>query len=87
MAVEKFLHAGGKPFRFDQRAKSHLGALLDAGVVKNGIVPDFAQVLAQSIGAIEHYRKPPLDHRSRASRRRAEIKGESLIALRFCQAT
>ena len=86
MAVEEFLHAGGKPFRFDQRTKSHPGALLDARVVRNGIVPDFAQVLAQSIGAIEHYREPALDHRGGASRRRAEIKGESLITFCFGEA-
>jgi hypothetical protein len=84
--VEEFLHAGGKLFRFDQRTKSHLGALLDAWVVRNGIVPDFAQVLAQSIGAIEHYRQPALDKRGGASRRRAEIKGEGLITFGFGQA-
>jgi hypothetical protein len=87
MAVEEFLHAGSKPFRFDQRTKSHLGALLDARVVRDGTVPDFAQVLAQSIGAIEHYRQPALDHRGRASRRCAQIKGESLIAFGFGQAS
>jgi len=87
VAVEEFLHAGGKPFRLDQRTKSHLGALLDARVVRNGIVPDFAQVLAQSIGAIQHYRQPALDHRGGASRRGAEIKRESLIAFGFGQAT
>jgi hypothetical protein len=87
MAVEEFLHAGSKPFRFDQRTKSHLGALLDARVVRNRTVPDFTQVLAQSIGAIEHYRQPALDHRCRASWRCAQIKGESLIALGFSQAS
>jgi hypothetical protein len=86
MAVEEFLHAGGKPFRFDQGTKSHLGALFDAWIVRNGIVPDFAQVLAQSIGAIEHYRQPALDHRGGASWRSTEIKGESLIAFGFSQA-
>jgi hypothetical protein len=86
MAVEEFLHAGGKAFRFHQRTKSHLGALLDARVVRNGIVPHFAQVLAQSIGAIQHYRQPALDHRGGASRRRTEIKGEGLIAFGFRQA-
>ena len=87
MAVEEFLHASGKPFGLDQRTKSHLGALLDPRVVRNGIVPDFAQVLAQSIGAIQHYRQPALDHRGGASRRGAEIKRESLIAFGFGQAT
>ena len=87
MAVEEFLHAGSKPFRFDQRTKSHLGALLDARVVRNGIVPDLAQVLAQSIGAIEHYRQPALDHRGGASRRGTEIEGESLIAFGCGQTT
>jgi hypothetical protein len=86
MAVEEFLHAGGKLFRFHQRSKSHLGALLDTQVVRNGIVPDFAQVLAQSIGAIEHHREPALDHRGGAPRRRAEIKGEGLVAFGFGQA-
>jgi len=86
MAVEEFLHAGGKPLRFDQGTKSHLGALLDAWIVRNGIVPDFAQVLAQSIRAIEHYRQPALDHRGGASWRSAEIKRESLIAFGFSQA-
>ena len=86
MAVEEFLHAGGKPLRFDQGTKSHLGALLDAWIVRNGIVPDFAQVLAQSIRAIEHYRQPALDHRSGASWRSTELKSESLIAFGFSQA-
>lgn len=49
-------------------------------------MPDFAQVLAQPIGAIEHYRQPTLDHRGGASRRSAQIKGESLIALGLGQA-
>ena len=86
MAVEELLHAGSKPFRFDQGTKSHLGALLDARIVRHGIVPDFAQVLAQPIGAIEHYRQPTLDHRGGASRRSAQIKGESLIAFGLGQA-
>jgi hypothetical protein len=85
--VEKFLHAGGKPLRFDQRPESHLGALLDARVVRHGIVPHLAEVLAQSIGAIEHHRQSALDHRRRASRWRAEIKRESLIAFSFSQAS
>ena len=87
MAVEEFLHAGGKPFRLDQRTKSHLGALLDARVVRDGIAPDFAQVLAQSIGPVEHYCEPALDQRGGTSRRRAEIKSESLFAFGFGEAT